>query len=73
MKHRDTLEAGLGELKTKFSKVDAAKQFIDQAGSLLKRMENELGAIIEEKTIKVSPDRSLLQICLTINRRLLIS
>lgn len=53
MKHRDTLEAGLGELKAKFSKVDVAKQFIEQADAVLKRMETELGAIIAEKTVKV--------------------
>lgn len=54
MKYRDLLEAGLNELKAKFSKIDVAKQFIEQANAVLNRMESELGAIIAEKTIKVS-------------------
>lgn len=54
MKYRDLLEVGLNELKAKFSKIDVAKQFVEQADTVLKRMESELGAIIAEKTIKVN-------------------
>lgn len=60
MKYRDSLEAGLGELKAKFSKVEVAKQFIEQADVVLKRMESELGAIIAQKTVKVRCNNQLL-------------
>ncbi len=54
MKHREIIEQGLSEISSKFSKVDIAKQFMEQAAVVFNRMESELGSIISEKAINVS-------------------